>query len=196
MLLVRNAVVAAIAVVGVSSVSAFGGGGAPAIVTGNTTGGPTWHRTVGGTPPTSLHPTGTAVPYTVTPFTVDATGNYLLEGSYPTGYDGYLHLYQNAFNPLDQFTNVLSADDDFSGAFTVLPGSSASNAQGSQILPLPLTAGVTYLAVVSGFGNLDFGPYTLGIGNGPGNVTIVPEPTSLAAIGAGAVALLARRRAK
>jgi len=152
---------------------------------GDTTGGPTWNRPVEGAPPTP--PTsgvGTAVPYETISFTVDVSGPYAfnsIAAAIPVDpWDNYAFLYQNSFNPTDQFTNVIVGNDDFPNIGTA--GFSSIN----------LTAGTTYIFVSTGFANDDFGPYLLEIG-GPGTAS-VPEPTTLvAAAGLGLVALRRRR---
>jgi hypothetical protein len=79
-------------------------------INGDTTGGTTRTRTVSGAPPTYLSGAGTAVPFETTQFTVSAAGSYSFLAT--AGYDNYLHLYQGAFNPADQFNGVLIANDD------------------------------------------------------------------------------------
>lgn len=163
-----------------------------ATITGDTTGGPTWRRTLAGAPPPPgiLSSVGTAVPYQVQPFFVGTAGSYQITLTANTPFDTYLHLYQDAFNPAAQFTNVIAANDDLDGSL---------NSQ----LTLALTGTTQYLAVVGGFGNADFGAYTLAI-TGPGNIAFgtltggpaVPEPASWAMMiaGFGLVGATARRR--
>lgn len=155
-------------------------------INGDTTGGATWNRTVGGAPPSPpLSGVGTAVRFETTAFTVTTSGSYDFLST--AGYDNYLHLYQGAFNPLSQFDGLLIANDDF--PFIGTSGFSFN-----------LLAGTSYFAVASGFGNTDFGAYVLEI-NGPGAVipgsgSVVPEPASWAMLiaGFGLVGATMRRR--
>jgi hypothetical protein len=78
--------------------------------TGDTTGQPTWNRPIAGVPPTSLSGVGTAVRYDVLSFNVDIAGSYLFNGT--STYDNYGFLYQGAFDPAAQFTNVIIGNDD------------------------------------------------------------------------------------
>jgi hypothetical protein len=134
-------------------------------VIGDTTGEPTWNRPIGSGP--SLSGVGTATPYDVISFNVDAAGDYVF--SLTSAFDNYLHLYQGSFDPNNQLANLLIGDDDGGG------GLNASFNFG-------LLSGTSYFAIVSGFSNNSFGAYNLAI-TGPGNVSIggaVPEPTTWA----------------
>lgn len=160
-------------------------------VIGTTSGGPTFNRPVAGAPPTSLSGVGTAVSYALTPFTVSTTGsyNFLMTGLAPVNWDTYLGLHSTSFNPGSPLVNALVYNDDFP---TIgLSGFTAS-----------LTAGTSYIALATGFGNTDAGRYSLEI-TGPGNVVIggnpppaVPEPSTWAMIiaGFGIVGAALRRR--
>jgi hypothetical protein len=131
--------------------------------TGNTAGQPTWNRTTTGSPPSSLSSVGTAVNYSVQSFTLDTAGLYSFLNS--ASYDAYAHLYQNSFNPLAQFTNVLIADDDSAG-------------RTDSAFSYNLTTGVNYLFVSSAFSNGNSGAFTATI-IGPGNISLAGAPTSV-----------------
>ena len=153
---------------------------------GNTAGGPTFNRTLAGAPPASLSGVGTAVAYNTLTFTADVAGTYnFLMTSVTAGYDPFLALYLGSFNPGAALTNVLVANDDL-GDFQHSGFTRA------------LTTGQTYVAVLTGFNNTDFGAYNLTI-SGLGAIAAgVPEPAAwaLMIIGLGlGGALLRRRRA-
>ena len=184
---------------------------ADAIFTGDTTGGPTFARPLSFTATSS---NATAVAYVAQPFTVDLAGQYIFEvdGATPrTIGDTYALVYSGSFNPATPLVNLIAGDDDYTGAFTILPGSSPALVEGSRIAlgetsnfggattGLLLAPGTQYIAVVTTFGDTNAqGTFTAGIGDGPGGGTVtlgaVPEPTSLALTGLGGLALLGRRR--
>jgi hypothetical protein len=160
---------------------------ATVIVAGDTTGAPTYRRAGFGAPPTTLSAIATATPYEVTPFSVSADGSYtlLVTSVSPTGWNNYLTLYKDSFDPANALTNVLQSSDNFSGA--------TFNAQ----ITRNLTAATRYFAVVAGSGNANFGSYNLTI-SGPGDINVVPEPASWAMLIAGfglTGAAMRRRRA-
>ncbi len=140
---------------------------------GDTTNLPTFNRPQtegfeGGTnPPTSLSINGTAVPYYSQSFLVDTTGSYNIAGS--QAFLGIQFLYQNSFNPTTPLVNLLSGNDPF-------PDEGTSGFNG-----LSLTANSQYFLVTTGFDNSNnsFGTFT-NIIIGPGNITLVPEPSSIA----------------
>jgi len=140
---------------------------------GDTTNAPTFNRPQtegfeGGTnPPISLSSNGTAVPYYSQPFFVDTTGSYNVVGS--QAFLGIQFLYQNSFNPITPLVNLLSGNDPF-------PDEGTSGFSG-----LSLTANNQYFLVTTGFDNSNnsFGTFTNTI-TGPGNITLVPEPSSMA----------------
>ncbi|MEZ4514130.1 MAG: choice-of-anchor Q domain-containing protein [Chloroflexota bacterium] len=101
---------------------------------GSTSGNPFWTRpNEGGTCTLSTVSTR----YHVQAFAVDTSGNYNLSSN-QSGWDGYIHLYQDSFNPLAPCTHYLNGDDN------VL--SSGSSEISSQFLE----AGRTYYFVTSG----------------------------------------------
>ena len=162
------------------------------VFTGDTTGGPVYNRPIdnGNSPPVNLSGVGTAVRYTVTPFTVSISGNYNFLNT--TGYDSYLGIHAGSFNPTNGLLNAIAYSDDFNGT---LDGGFSN---------LALLAGVSYFAINTGFDNTDFGAYRLTI-DGPGNIIGgggggpgVPEPATWAMMifgFAGIGAALRRRRA-
>ena len=155
---------------------------------GDTTGGPTFNRPLDGDPPAGLSGVGTAVHYSTVTFTVGAAGNYLFSmSSIPPDYDPFLALYANSFDPSSPLTNALIANDDFSTGNVTLSGFFET-----------LTAGTTYVAVLTGFDNQDFGAFSFAI-VGPGDIAAsVPEPASwgLLLVGLGMVGGVARQRAR
>jgi hypothetical protein len=170
---------------------------------GDTTGEPTYNRL---TNLTTLSGVGTAVRYHVTEFNVTVTGNYVME-ALSSGWDPYIFIYTGSFNPATPLVNIQNGDDDFGGAFTVISGTATTltasrmalgeTTNYSNVAGTMFTAGTSYFAVVTGFGNTDFGTFNAGVGGGPGDVlrgSAVPEPASLAVLGLGALALLRRRR--
>ena len=89
------------------------------------------------------------------PFTVSVTGSYNI-GSVQNGWDGYLFVYENAFDPQDQTANYLGGDDDGNG------GIGTSDIEG-----VILAVGNDYYIVTTGFAAGDFGSFTNTI-TGPG----------------------------
>ena len=114
------------------------------IYSDDTTGAPTWNRPVemGG-----LSGVGTATPYVVSTLTVSANDTCDLN-SIQAGWDGYLFLYENSFDPLNQLVNRVAADDDGLGGIGT-----------SDIVGVALNTGTTYYIVTTGFGNADFGTF-------------------------------------
>ena len=153
---------------------------------GDTTGGPTFNRIFGGSPPFVLSGTGTAVPYDAFTFHVDLTGTYSMEQT-AESFDGYFNFYQGSFNPLDPLTNAVATNDDDGPACQYCP----------MIADITLTSGVTYILVSTGFGNSDYGSFTNVI-SGVGNPIegAVPEPATFALVGLGFVGLGFWRRRK
>ncbi|UMR32535.1 PEP-CTERM sorting domain-containing protein [Massilia sp. MB5] len=146
--------------------------------TGDTSTGPTFHRPVESL--LGLSAVGTNVRYDSFAFTVSQSGTYTF---LTTGlFDTFQLLYENSFNPADSLTNAIGASDD-------LLGQTTSGFYG------PLSAGVTYIFVSTGFENTDHGQYSLTIG-GPGLITAVPEPATYLMLGLGlaGIALASRRK--
>ncbi|MFC7358256.1 HYR domain-containing protein, partial [Jejudonia soesokkakensis] len=116
-----------------------------------------WDRPVGTGPtisglgPVSYHVYG--------PFMVSSDGNYTIDST--QDYDGYIHLYEIAFDPTDQLTNLLAGNDDGPGGIGT-----------SQIVDQPLVTGTEYFLVTSAFAAANFGNFTNSI-TGPGSVSCV-----------------------
>jgi len=164
----------AFAMVGVASAQTF---------LGTTTGGPTWTRPVQGNPPTGISGVGVGVRYQTITFTVDVAGSYDFQNTAIGGWDNFTFLYQTAFDPTNQLTNVLIGNDD--NPTIGLSGFSRN-----------LALGTDYVFVTTGFAPGDSGAYELKVSNLVGGVaTVVPEPASMAAMGLG-LAALARKRKK
>ncbi|TVS09159.1 MAG: hypothetical protein EA423_00465, partial [Phycisphaerales bacterium] len=106
------------------------------------------------------------VEYETVEFTVSETGSYNLAQLSPE-HDGYLHIYEGSFDPNDQFTNLIAANDD--GPLLGI--------RSSVVNDVFMSAGTTYIAVVSAWsaasGN---GPFTLNA-LGPGEPSLVGGPT-------------------
>lgn len=131
--------------------------------TGTTTGGPTWNRPAtvgtGASGSCTLSASGSNVPYRVVQVTVPTTGIYTVTTEWDA-FDGYLFLYQNAFNAADPCLNLMSLNDD------------AGSVARSQIRSVTLTAGTTYFLIHTGFGNAQVGAYA-GAFVGPAAVAVV-----------------------
>ena len=133
------------------------------IPSGTTAGGPTFARPsslgTGAAGSCTLSAGANAVSYAARTFSVASAGDYTITTAYSTDYDGYLLLYQGAFDPTTPCLNLLARNDDFGGA------------TGSQIIS-PLDAG-SYTLVVTGFDNADSGDFT-GTVSGQTAVTFIP----------------------
>ncbi len=136
----------------------------------STGGTPTWTRPYsvgdGTSGSCTLSGSGTAVPYNTQDFHVDTTTTYTIDATWD-GFDGFLHLYEVAFDPNDQCVNLIALNDDGSGTGD------------SQIADQSLTAGVQYIVVVGGFGNSDSGPYSVTISSATGTPILGTVPVEL-----------------
>lgn len=134
-----------------------------AAYSGDTTGGPSWDRPFAdGTCCSALGP----VVYETEMLFVDTTAAYDIN-SVQDGWDGYLLIYQDNFDPLNQSANFYAGDDDGNG------GIGTSDIEG-----LTLEAGRPYIVVTTGFAAGDAGTYTNSV-TGPGNISFgapVSEP--------------------
>ena len=133
-----------------------GGGGGNCELDGDTTTGEIWDRPL--ETGTGMSGVGIGVRYNVYgPFTVDTAGVYTIN-SVQTGWDGFLFVYQDNFDPNDPLTNFVAGDDDGPGGVG-----------NSQVTP-NLATGTDYFIITTGFDPSDFGPYTTTI-TGPGTYT-------------------------
>ncbi|MCF6308162.1 MAG: T9SS type A sorting domain-containing protein, partial [Flavobacteriaceae bacterium] len=82
------------------------------------------------------------------PFTVDATGLYDILNVQVGGWDGYLFVYENCFDPLDQLNGFVAGDDDGAGGIGT-----------SDIIDVMLTTGTDYYVITTGFSAGDFGDF-------------------------------------
>ncbi|MBA3713226.1 MAG: PEP-CTERM sorting domain-containing protein [Pyrinomonadaceae bacterium] len=174
---IRTLLLTVVAVIATSSAAA-----ADTITFSSTTSGaPTFNRPVD--TGTALSSVGTAVPYSIFQFSVGAAGPHtFLSIATTPGYDPFLILYRNSFNPATPLTNFLFANDDFP------PGNLTQSG-----FTLSLTTGINYFLVQTGFENTDFGNFTTVIG-GPGAIIPVPEPATLVLLGSGIIGVAVRVR--
>ncbi|MCA9997568.1 MAG: right-handed parallel beta-helix repeat-containing protein, partial [Anaerolineales bacterium] len=127
-----------------------------------TTGNPFWTRpNEGGTCTVSTN----SVRYHVQAFVVDTSGIYNMLSI--QNYNGYLHLYQDSFNPFDQCANYLYGDND-SGL--------SGNTQSEVITTLE--AGRVYYLVTSGVSSGAYGNFTNSF-SGAGTVYTLYESFTL-----------------
>jgi hypothetical protein len=158
-------------------------------------GDPIWNRPLDDG--SNLSGVGTAVNYDVQMFHVTASGNYIFESG--QSWDGFIFVYQNAFNAATPLANYKAGDDDEFGTFSLVTGTFSNKSKtggGSGAGSMALTAGTQYYAITTSFSNGDTGTYSNGIGGGPGTVVAgaVPEPATMAVLGLGALAMIRRRR--
>lgn len=120
---------------------------------GDTTGGPLWDRPfASGTCCSTLGP----VSYQIEYLRVGATGEYNLLSE--QDFDGYIFIYQDTFDPLDQEANFVAGDDDGPGGIGT-----------SEILGVTLEADRTYIIVTTAFSAGLEGVYTNTV-EGPGDI--------------------------
>lgn len=137
---------------------------------GSVTGEPTWTRPFADcTGATGLGP----MEFSVQQFSVTVTGAYDVS-SIQNGWDGYIFVYQIAFDPNNPNTNCVVGNDDGSGGIGT-----------SDIVGVALTAGTQYFVVTTAFetgesGTFDnsiSGPGTIVLGTG-GPVVVVTKTTA------------------
>jgi hypothetical protein len=118
----------------------------------------------------------------VIPFFVSAAGSYTIDQS--QAFDGYIFVYEDAFDPALPLINGVAGNDDGTGI-------------GDSTLTASLTAGTQYYLVTTGFDNDEFGTYSGTISSTAGIATIglIPEPSSLSILAAAGLFAARRRRA-
>ncbi len=119
-------------------------------------GGPSWSRPFADC--TGLSGLGPVV-YHVEPFFVSANGSYDAT-SVQNGWDGYIFIYQNSFDPNNPNTNCVIGNDDGGGGIGT-----------SDILGVALNSGTQYLLVTTAFEAGEEGTFDNTI-SGPGTITL------------------------
>ncbi len=117
---------------------------------GDTTDDPTFRRAFVSSTSCSPSVIATAVRYETFTFMPPRDSEYAVQADYDFDFDGYLFLYEDSFDPSEPCLNLLASDDDYPG----------SDETGSRIESVMLMAGTTYVIVVTGNGNDDFGVFT------------------------------------
>lgn len=125
---------------------------------GTTVSAPTWDRPFADC--SGMSGIGVGVGYHVQEFTVSASGAYDLSSVQDSPGDGFIFVYENAFDPNDALTNCLAGNDDGSGGIGT-----------SEILGENLTAGTSYFLVTTAFSPGDESTFTNTISGG-GNVIL------------------------
>jgi hypothetical protein len=160
--------------------------------TGNTTRGPTYDRAdTDDNGNVIVSPVGTSVSYQTFSFTVGSVGDYAFIAN--GDYDTFLSLYAGAFDPANPLANLVDFNDDaYGGAYA---GFNSGYLSDISAFDDDLVPGIKYTLVTSGYGNQSGGFFSNAI-TGPGAITAVPEPGSVALtfLGIGAMSVFARRR--
>ena len=123
---------------------------------------PTWNRLE---QDGSLSEDANDVPYHLQRIRVGGSGTYIVHSQ--QSYDGYLHLYQDGFDPLSPTDGFLVADDDFT--------------MHTSLILVNLAADTTYYLVTSGWRNHTFGSFTNTI-YGPYAVSLLSDVDPVEAI--------------
>lgn len=124
---------------------------------GTITGAPTWTRPFADcTGATALGP----MEFSVQQFSVLANGAYDVSSLQNGGWDGFIFVYQNAFDPNNPNTNCVAGNDDGNGGIGT-----------SDIVGVALVAGTQYFVVTTAFVNGETGTFSNTI-SGPGTVVL------------------------
>ncbi|MCW5935805.1 MAG: PEP-CTERM sorting domain-containing protein [Fimbriimonadaceae bacterium] len=154
---------------------------------------PTYNRA--GEDGSFLSGVGSNVYYDVQPFWVTVTGAYTFEiRARNGGEDTFAFIYQDSFNPANALVNWKGGDDDWLD-FTTSKIGEGEGTPGN----LVLDANRQYFAITTSFANgerFEYDNVIRPLGNGRVNLGVVPEPTTMVALGAGIAAFAARRRRK
>ena len=127
--------------------------------TGSTAGGSMYNRPLADL--SGLSGVGTNVAYSAFDFGITASGQYTFLNT--AGFDSFVFLYANSFDPTSPLTNAIIADDDL----VPVPGFTTAG------FATNLIAGTHYVFVTTGFDNTAFGAFSNTIG-GPGALSTNP----------------------
>jgi hypothetical protein len=154
-----------------------------------TVGAPTYNRQFEGCD--GLSGIGTAVRYHVQGVFSATAGarTFTSQSNVPAGWDNFLFLYANPFNPLASGVGCLAGDDDGPAGI------------GQSQFAFNMAANTQYFIVTTGFENTDAGTFTNTVTGGTVTfglipTVVLPEPSTYALLATGLVALVgvARRR--
>ncbi len=119
-----------------------------------------------------LSANGDNSPYIAQAFSVSTTADYLVTSD-QAGFDGFIHVYDDRYNPANPLLGCLAGDDDGTGGIGT-----------SQINAVRLVAGRTYYLVTSGFDSGEAGNFNNAV-FGPGAVFAGPGIFTLASLTGG-----------
>ena len=131
------------------------------------------------------------VPYEATQIGVSSDGAYDVlsdQTSLGSRWDGFLLVYQGAFEPSFPLENLIALNDDYFG-----PGLPGTGEGYSGLRNVTMFESTSYFIVQTGVLNGSEGPYQMRL-SGPGDIFIIPAPGSLALLGLGGLAAARRRR--